>query len=191
MVFGSSDFKLQVPYCIAYVRYRPYIYQRNTGKTGLTAETSMAGIEIGSGLAAFFEQDHRDCDARWADVEELLATEDIEAARPAWLKFSAGMQRHITMEEEVLFPAFETASGMPEAGPTAALRTEHRQMQDLLGQISNAIESGDSEQALDAGDTLLMLIQQHNAREESELYPVAESLLAGRWAELAARLDQY
>lgn len=151
----------------------------------------MAGIEIGSGLAAFFEQDHRDSDARWADVEELLATEDIEAARPAWLKFSAGMQRHITMEEEVLFPAFETASGMPEAGPTAALRTEHRQMQDLLGQISNAIEAGDSEQALDAGDTLLMLIQQHNAREESELYPVAESLLAGRWAELAARLDQY
>lgn len=151
----------------------------------------MAGIEIGSGLAAFFEQDHRDSDARWADVEELLDTDDIEAARPAWQKFDAGLRRHIAMEEEVLFPAFESASGELAGGMTAVMRAEHRQMQVLLGQISDAIESGDSEQALDAGDTLLMLIQQHNATEEGELYPVAESLLTGRWDELAARLDQY
>jgi len=151
----------------------------------------MAGIEIGSGLAAFFEQDHRDCDARWADVEELLAAEDIETARPAWLKFNAGMRRHIAMEEEVLYPEFETASGMQSGGPTAALRTEHGQMQDLLGQIDAAIESGDSEQALEAGDTLLMLVQQHNATEESTLYPVAENLLSDRWTDLVARLERY
>jgi hypothetical protein len=47
----------------------------------------MTGIDIESGLTAFFEQDHRDCDARWADVEELLDTQDIDAARPEWQKF--------------------------------------------------------------------------------------------------------
>ncbi len=151
----------------------------------------MTAIDIGSGLAAFFEQDHRDCDARWADVEELLDTDDIEAARPAWQKFIAGLIRHIAMEEEVLFPAFESASGMPEGGPTAVMRMEHKQMKGLLEQVAGAIESGNSDLALEVGDTLLMLTQQHSAKEEQILYPMAENLLSGQWAEMATRLDQY
>ena len=151
----------------------------------------MTDIYIGSGLAAFFEQDHRDCDARWTDVEELLDTEDIEAARPAWQKYVAGLRRHIAMEEEVLFPAFESASGIADGGPTEVMRMEHQQMHGLLKQIDQAIESGDSDQALDSGDTLLMLIQQHSAKEERVLYPKAEDLLSGQWDELLARLEQY
>ena len=151
----------------------------------------MTDIDIGSGLAAFFEQDHRDCDARWADVEELLDTDDIEAARPAWQKFVTGMRRHIAMEEEVLFPAFELASAAGDGGPTAVMRTEHQQMHGLLKQIAAAIESGNSELALDVGDTLLMLVQQHSLKEESMLYPMAENLLTGQWADMVKRLEQY
>jgi len=162
-----------------------------TLRTGLISEASMTGTEIGSGLVEFFGQDHRDCDARWADVEELLDTEDIEAARPAWQKFLAGMQRHIAMEEEVLFPAFEAASGMHDTGPTAVMRLEHNQIRALLDEIGTAIGSGDYEQALEVGDTLLMLIQTHSAKEEEVLYPMAENLLSGRWSELAERLAQY
>ncbi|MGB5292460.1 MAG: hemerythrin domain-containing protein, partial [Lysobacterales bacterium] len=131
----------------------------------------MTGIDIESGLAAFFEQDHRDCDARWADVEELLDTQDVEAARSAWEKFDKGMRRHIAMEEEVMFPAFEAAAQMGGGGPTSVMRMEHKQMIGLLDQIEGAMESGDAEQALYLGDTLLMLIQQHNIKEEGMLYP--------------------
>ena len=151
----------------------------------------MTSAEIESGLTAFFEQDHRDCDARWADVEELLDTDDVEAALPAWQKYKSGMQRHIAMEEEVLFPAFESASGMAGDSPTVAMRIEHRQMQGFLEQIAAAIVAGDSQRALDIGDNLLMLIQKHNDVEEGTLYPLAENLLAGRWAEMEARLAQY
>jgi len=151
----------------------------------------MSDLEIGSGLAAFFEQDHRDCDARWVDVEELLDTEDIEAARPAWQKFDVGMRRHLAMEEEVLFPAFESASGMGGGGPTAMMRVEHQQMRGLLEQIASAVESGDAEQALDVGDTLLMLMQQHNMKEEGTLYPMAENLLGETWPKMAKLLEEY
>ena len=151
----------------------------------------MASIDIESGLAAFFEQDHRDCDARWADVEELLDTQDVDAASPAWQKFDKGMRRHIAMEEEVLFPAFESAAGMGGGGPTAVMRMEHKQMLGLLEQIGVAMESGDAEQALDIGDTLLMLIQQHNIKEEGMLYPMAENVLAGHWPKLAELLAEY
>ena len=126
----------------------------------------MTGIDIESGLAAFFEQDHRDCDARWADVEELLDTQDVEAARSAWEKFDKGMRRHIAMEEEVMFPAFEAAAQVGGSGPTSVMRMEHKQMIGLLDQIEGAMQSGDAEQALDLGDTLLMLVQQHNIKED-------------------------
>jgi len=151
----------------------------------------MTGIDIASGLTVFFEQDHRDCDARWADVEELLDTQDVDAARPAWQKFDKGMRRHIAMEEEVLFPAFESAARMGGGGPTSVMRMEHKQMLGLLEQIGAAIESGDAEQAMDTGDTLLMLIQQHNIKEEGMLYPMAENVLAGSWTKLAALLGEY
>jgi iron-sulfur cluster repair protein YtfE (RIC family) len=151
----------------------------------------MTDIDIKGGLANFFEQDHRDCDARWADVEELLDTEDIDSARPAWNKFDAGMRRHMAMEEEVLFPAFEEVTGMGDGGPTAMMRMEHEQMKGLLDQIGVAMDSGDSQEALDIGDTLLMLVQQHNVKEEGMLYPMSENVLGGNWPGLAAKLEEY
>jgi iron-sulfur cluster repair protein YtfE (RIC family) len=154
-------------------------------------EISMKSIDIQSGLAAFFEHDHQDCDARWADVEELLDTKDIETARPAWKKYDANMRRHLAMEEEVLFPAFEAATGMSTGGPTAMMRMEHQQMRGLLDQIGEAVDGGKAEEAMDIGDTLLMLIQQHNVKEEGMLYPMAENVLSPHWSDMAAKLEKY
>jgi len=151
----------------------------------------MTAIDTEAGLAGFFAQDHRDCDARWADVEELLDSVNLDLAANAWQKFDDGMRRHFAMEEEVIFPAFESRSDMGGGGPTAMMRMEHQQMRGLLDQIGAAIDSGDTGEALDLGDTLLMVIQQHNVKEEGMLYPMAENMLAGEWAELAGQLEKY
>lgn len=151
----------------------------------------MTSIDIETGLAAFFKQDHDDCDARWADVEELLDTADIDTARPAWKKFDDSMRRHLAMEEDVLFPAFDSRSGMGGGGPTAMMRMEHQQMRGLLDQIGAAMEMDDAQEAMDIGDTLLMLIQQHNVKEEGMLYPMAQNMLGAEWAALAAVLEKY
>jgi hemerythrin-like domain-containing protein len=151
----------------------------------------MTNVDIETGLSGFFTQDHRDCDARWADVEELLDAADIESARPAWQKYDTSMRRHLAMEEEVLFTAFDARSGLGGGGPTAVMRMEHQQMRGLLDQIGDAMESGDTQDALDIGDTLLMLVQQHNVKEENMLYPMAENMLAREWETLAAQLEKY
>lgn len=147
--------------------------------------------DLHGGLAFFFEQDHRDCDARWIDVEELLDAEDIEMAQAAWHKYEGSMRRHIAMEEEVLFPAFEAKSDMAGSSPVAVMKVEHRQMEGLLEQIGEAMDAGRAEQAMDIGDTLLMLVQQHNIKEEEILYPAAENLLAGEWDKLSEMLAEY
>ncbi len=151
----------------------------------------MTAIDIEAGLAGFFTQDHRDCDASWAQLEEQLEDADEATAQALWQAFDSSMRRHFAMEEDVLFPAFESRSGMGGGGPTAMMRMEHQQMLGLLDQMGAAMASGQTDEVLDLGDTLLMVIQQHNVKEEGMLYPMAENMLAGEWASLAAQLEKY
>lgn len=142
------------------------------------------------GIVSWFTRDHRACDELWAAFEQAVADRDAHAPK-AWRRFDAAMRRHIAMEEEVLFPAFEEATGMVDVGPPAVMRMEHAQMRGLLDQAGNAVAAGDLDAALDQGDTLLMLIQQHNAKEEGMLYPMAEQVLGERWTTLRAELDRF
>jgi hemerythrin-like domain-containing protein len=95
------------------------------------------------------------------------------------------------MEEALLFPAVEAATGMVDAGPTFVMRMEHEQMRGVLDQMAAAVASGDQQELLDQGDTLHILIQQHNVKEEGMLYPMAERALGGQWPELRAKLEQF
>ena len=151
----------------------------------------MRTIDIEAGLAGFFAQDHRDCDSRWVDVEEFLDNGDMEMAAEVWKRYEKCMRRHLEMEEDILFPAFDARSGNAVGGPTADMRMEHQKIRGMLEEIGEAIEAGQAEQALDRGDTLLMLVQRHNIKEESMLYPMAENMLAGEWAALAEHLEKY
>jgi len=151
----------------------------------------MTSINIEAGLAGFFAQDHRDCDSKWVELEGLLDSGSSDATNQAWKEFDDSMRRHFAMEEDILFPAFDARSGMGGGGPTAMMRMEHQQMRGLLDQIGAAMSTGDTEEALDLGDTLLMVIQQHNVKEEGMLYPMAQNMLAGEWAALAEQLEKY
>lgn len=150
----------------------------------------MAAV-TGVGLVAFFSQDHEACDAAWALAETAADGEDIEQTRALWPIFEARMRRHLAMEEEILFPAFERSTGMVGMGPTVVMRHEHMQMRGLLDQMRNALDEADLPELLDQGDTLLMLIQQHNMKEEGMLYPMAADGLTGEWELLKAQLDRY
>jgi iron-sulfur cluster repair protein YtfE (RIC family) len=137
-----------------------------------------------SGPLAFFTEDHRHCDELWAELE---ANPDL--AR--WTAFDRAMRQHFAMEEEVLFPAIEQATGMTGGGPIFVMRTEHAQMKAILDNMRIAAEAGDFGAVLDQGDSLLMVIQQHNVKEESVLYPMADHTLGGQWAAMTDKLQAY
>lgn len=142
----------------------------------------------GPGLAEWFTHDHRECDEAWAEVEAAVEAQDGAAAQAAWQAFSRRMHRHLSWEEDVLFPAVEAATGMSGMGPTAIMRSEHEQMRQVMVAGEDALVQGDLEALLDLGDTLMMLVQQHNVKEEGMLYPMAEQQLAATWPELQQRL---
>jgi len=142
----------------------------------------------GDELVAYFMNDHRECDERWAEVESA-ADGDGDTVRDAFQRFDRTMRTHLQMEEEVLFPAFEQATGMVDAGPTFVMRMEHEQMRGLLEHMAQALERGAIQELLDQGDSLLMLIQQHNSKEEGMLYPMAQRALGAQWPELCSQIE--
>jgi hemerythrin-like domain-containing protein len=144
-----------------------------------------------AGLVDYFTQGHRDCDGGWADIEAAADAGDGDAVRSCWQRFAGAFRRHLAMEEQLLFPAVEAATGMVDAGPTHVMRMEHEQMRSVLDQMAAAMERGDHQELLDQGDTLHILIQQHNVKEEGVLYPMAERALGGGWPELRAKLEQF
>ena len=131
-------------------------------------------------LIDFFKHDHERCDALWVAVEEA----DEGSLRQALGAFVAAMEHHLDMEERLLFPAFEEATGMHSGGPTFVMRHEHDQMRGLLRRMEAAAGESDLDTVLGQGDTLLMIIQQHNVKEEQMLYPMAQRALGDQWAEL-------
>ncbi len=145
-------------------------------------------MSANSSLIEFFTEDHRACDERWAEVEAAVDAGGAEGITAAWQTFDRVQRHHLQMEEQLLFPAFEKATGMTQ-GPTMMMRMEHDQMRGLLDQMAEAMERGDHQEVLDVGDTLLMLIQQHNQKEEGMLYPMAERALAPSWSALKERID--
>jgi len=129
---------------------------------------------------------HRDCDRHFAAAEAAVAVNDWAQAGTAWSQFVQTLERHMGRdEEEVLFPALEAVNG--PAGPTQVMRMEHGQMRALAAQAGSALAGQDAQEFFGLAETLMLLIQQHNMKEERILYPLMDRSLANA-PELAARL---
>lgn len=141
-----------------------------------------------SNISDFMARDHKQCDEGFARVEEAAGAADWAAAEAAFELYHRAMERHLAMEEEVLFPAFEDETGM-SGGPTDMMRIEHEQMRALLADMSAAVAAHDASQYLGLSDTLLVLMQQHNMKEEGMLYPMMDQVLDPRASELIGRCN--
>ena len=130
---------------------------------------------------------HRHCDDLFVAAEESVQRGDWVAAAPAFVRFNDQMQAHFEAEEGLLFPAFEAATGMSE-GPTQMMRYEHEQMRSLLAQLAEACAARDAEGYAGVAETLLMLMQQHNMKEENMLYPMCDQALGAEAERVAAEM---
>lgn len=136
-------------------------------------------------LSEFMLDGHAACDDLFAQAEN--AAGDWPRAEGALRVFRDALLEHIAMEEEVLFPAFEDESGTAQGGPAETMRAEHSQMRALLEQMADAARARDERRYLGAADTLLMLMQQHNMKEESMMYPMIEAAVGARADELIVK----
>lgn len=124
-------------------------------------------------LTAPLKDHHGHCDSLFADAEAAVMAGDWNDAAALFEGFSAALETHFRTEEQTLFPAFEAATGMT-LGPTQMMRLEHAQMRDLLAQMAGAVGTRDGKAFPGHAETLLILMQQHNLKEENILYPMCD-----------------
>ncbi|ODV42005.1 hemerythrin [Cupriavidus sp. UYMMa02A] len=117
---------------------------------------------------------HRDCDQALEALEACLRSQDWDAAAGAFARLEAVLQGNFWSEEERLFPAFERAAGSA-SGPTAMMRHEHGEVRALLGNAREWLELRDANALAAELDTLVVLLQQHNIKEENVLFPMCRA----------------
>lgn len=128
-------------------------------------------------ILEFLGSDHHSCDELFASAEESVGQKNWGGARASFDRFHASMLHHLTMEENVLFPAFEARTGST-MGPTQVMRMEHEKMRELMQGMAHAMVKTDYEGYLGLSETLNMLMQQHNMKEENVFYAMSDQVLA-------------
>jgi len=127
-------------------------------------------------ISQFMTQEHRDCDTEFAEAEQAAANSDWEKAEEKFMVFANDTLRHFKREEEELFPAFEAQTGTTQ-GPTQVMKFEHEQVKGLIGKLAEAVESKDRDAYLSLCESMMILLQQHNMKEEQMLYAMCDRVL--------------
>ncbi len=138
-------------------------------------------------IVGYMTADHRRCDKIFALAEASVAQADWNSVGDQFLQLQQAMEHHFSMEEGALFPAFEARTGQT-MGPTQVMRKEHEQMRQLLTEMSRAVTRQDRDNYLGMAETLMIIMQQHNMKEEQMLYRMADQALSGEVAEILRQM---
>lgn len=140
-----------------------------------------------STIKEYLTNDHKKCDELFADMEKS-ASSSLSDAHELCEAFISDIERHFQMEERVMFPEFEAKTGMTQ-GPTAMMRQEHAQMRILAQQLKDALENENKDRFFGLSETLMILLQQHNMKEEQMLYPMAQQHLSEQSSRIVEMMD--
>ena len=125
--------------------------------------------------------DHRRMDCLMKECAAAVADGEQAAALVLFERFRAGLTRHIKIEEGILFPEYEIATGTSRsAGPTSVMRHEHEEILAYLGSLNDLLSLTEFQKRDfdDSRNDLVSLLHEHNLKEEEILYPACDHLIS-------------
>ena len=152
------------------------------------AMEASAAVEGGFGsVTSYLACDHHRLDEALQSVSSAVGSGRFAEAASRCERFESDLLRHLSVEEELIFPVFEARSGLMN-GPTEAMRSEHRQVRMALALMRRGLLQSDAIAYGDGVRFLESVLPDHNAKEEHILYPALDSLL--RPSECAALISR-
>jgi iron-sulfur cluster repair protein YtfE (RIC family) len=140
-------------------------------------------------IREFMTEHHKQCDELFVDAESAVDNDQWDVVQSKWPLCHNEIETHFQREEEVLFPEFESVTGMT-GGPTQMMRIEHQQIRELFKEMDKAVKAKDKVNYLGLSETLMVTMQQHNMKEEQMLYPMIDGEIASK-DELITTLASY
>lgn len=123
---------------------------------------------------SYLAWDHDRLDAILESARAGVESELWEDARGRIAEFREGLFRHIAIEENVLFPVFEDATGIREEGPTSVMRHEHADIKEAVEGMAASIDEQSTDGFERCHANLLGVLVEHNMKEENILYPATD-----------------
>jgi regulator of cell morphogenesis and NO signaling len=127
-------------------------------------------------IKAFFKADHERLDQLFMNYLKLK-NESSSLAQKYFVQFKNGLQRHIRMEEEIVFPIFQDKTDLD--GVLRVMRMEHKKIRELLEALHEKVKKSDQNSEAEEYK-LLTLIGEHSLKEEMVLYPMIERMLSDK-----------
>lgn len=143
-----------------------------------------------SETSSWLVHDHRRYEAMLGQIEERAELEDWSAVRATFERLRREIELHIEMENQVLYPAYETLPATPPE-PTAALRREHDEIARLLRDVAHVLDLSSSDLFLEALAALDRAMTQHHKSEEEIFLPMAGHALLARKEDVLRRLAEF
>jgi hemerythrin-like domain-containing protein len=143
-------------------------------------------------IKEFMSHDHKRCDEMLAQVENAVESENFEAAKIMCEEFEQTTLKHFDMEESYLFEMFDEHNPMGGGcGPTKVMKMEHDQARVILPKMKEAIEQKDIDRFFGLSESLMLLLQQHNMKEEQMLYTMIQDMFGSNNEAIVKNLQTY
>jgi iron-sulfur cluster repair protein YtfE (RIC family) len=116
---------------------------------------------------------HRQLDAFFDMVMEALQRRSLSSARIAFTRFSDALEAHITLEDNVFFPALHGLYRELSRDLTD-LVDEHRAFRSRLSELHELLAQGSAESFAPSFERFALQVAEHEAREEAVVSSVPQ-----------------
>lgn len=134
--------------------------------------------------------DHSMYETLLAQCADAVDMEDWKAAKTAFQEMIWHLKGHMAMEEEVLYPAYDSRIRLPH-GPTQALIEEHDSIVRHAADLVRVMQSRDADLVLDCLSHMEKLMIKHHEKEEDIFLPMAGLLLEQDREQILEQLHQF
>ncbi|MFQ5643039.1 MAG: hemerythrin domain-containing protein [Thiogranum sp.] len=121
---------------------------------------------------------------------EAVEIEDWKTVDKLFRRMITHLKRHMALEEEVLYPAYEAEAHAPQ-GPTGALREEHDHIVRLVTDMVRVITTRDSDYVTECLVQLEKQMIKHHEKEEDIFLPMASHILEEKREVISRQLAEF
>lgn len=141
-------------------------------------------------IFSYMSQDHARCMDQFDLVCDYVGAGDWQRATEEVKELAVALNRHIHIEEELIFSAVLSLVNSPDV-PASLMRTEHARLIGYIDHLAAAVFQQQAAEFSKFSAMFKVLLQLHFDKEHGRFYPLARCVLAPQRERLNAALASF